>query len=56
MRCKTAQQVFESVTERQFMRALQAANDALARCSQAAGHLEPYTGPQCYPKLRLEAR
>ena len=56
VRCKTAQQVFESVAERQCMLALQATNDALALCSQATGHLEPYAGPQCYPQLRLEAR
>jgi hypothetical protein len=39
VRCKTAQQVFESVTARQCMLALQATNAALVRCSQATGYL-----------------
>ena len=38
------------------MLALQATNDALALCSQATAHLEPYLGPQCYPQLRDDVR
>ena len=38
------------------MLALQATHDALALCSQATGHLEPHSGPQCYPQLRDDAR
>ena len=52
----TGRQVYETITERQCMLALQATNDALALNSQATGHLEPYLGPQCYPQVRDEAR
>ena len=52
----TGRQVYETISERQCMLALQATNDALALCSQATGHLEPYLGPQCYPQVRDEAR
>ena len=53
---QTGRQVYETVTERQCMLALQATHDALALCSQATGHLEPYSGPQCYPQLRDDSR
>ena len=48
--------IYETVTERQCMLALQATNDALALCSQATGNLGPYLGPQCYPQVRDDAR
>ena len=52
----TGQQVYESITERQCMLALQATNDGSALCSQSTGNLEPYLGPQCCPQCRDDAR
>ena len=43
----TGRQVYDTITERQCMLALQATNDALALCSHATAHLDPYLGPQC---------